>query len=99
MIFLRFPDEQTYLSAIEPYTDAEGNCTIPHMDVIGLIYEGGEWDEEGNVITPPVAIYGWHANLPGPDVPEGLESYVIDTPSNPRRIFQGWAQELVFGNA
>lgn len=90
MIFLRFPDEQAFHDAIEPHTDTEGNCTIPHIDVIGLIYEGGEYDDEGNVITPPVAIPGWHVNLPGPDVPEGWEPYVIPTPSNPRRIFQGW---------
>ncbi|MGO4151523.1 hypothetical protein [Cupriavidus sp. YAF13] len=30
---------------------------------IGTIYEGGEWDAAGNVLTPPVAVPGWHVNL------------------------------------
>ena len=91
MIFLRFPNKEAFDAAVAPYTDAEGHCTIPHIDVIGLIYEGGEYDSEGNVIVAPVAIDGWHVNLPGPDVPEGWEQYVIPTPNTPHRIYQGWA--------
>lgn len=84
MIFLRFPDEPTFLS-LAPQ-DEYGNITVPNIDVIGTIYEGGEYDDEGNVITPPVAIPGYHVNMIG-DVPEAWQPYVIDRPENPYRVF------------
>ena len=87
MIFLRFPNEQTFLDAIAPYLDDEGNLTLPNIDVIGTIYEGGTCDDEGNVIEPPVALYGWHVNATG--VPDDWREYVIDRPGRPHRIFAG----------
>lgn len=87
MIFLRFPDEQTFLATIEPYTDEEGNIGIPNLDVIGLIYDGGTYDEEGGVITPPVAIPGYHVNAI--TIPDDWQQYVIDRPNNPHRVFAG----------
>lgn len=83
-IFLRFPDEATFLS-LAP-TDEEGNLAVPNVDVIGLIYEGGEYDEDGEVVTPPTAIPGWHVNMLG-EVPEAWQLYVIPEPENPHRIF------------
>ena len=41
--------------------------------------EGGEWDDDGNVITEPTALDGWHVNYLG-DLPTGWESYEV-TPS------------------
>lgn len=38
---------------------AEGVC----ISAIGTIYEGGEWDADGGVITAPTAVPGWHVNL------------------------------------
>jgi hypothetical protein len=35
------------------------------LDVIGVITRGGEWDDEGNVITPPEVLDGWHVNYVG----------------------------------
>lgn len=85
MIFLRFPDEATFLAAAAPYTDEEG-INIPNLDVIGTIYEGGEWDAEGNVITPPTQLPGYHVNMLG-NVPSEFEPYVIERPENPYRVF------------
>ena len=34
-----------------------------NLSSIGTIYEGGTWDADGNVITPPTAVPGWHVNL------------------------------------
>ncbi len=85
-IFLHFPDEATFKDAIASYVDEEGNCSVPNLDVIGLIYEGGEYDEDGEVITPPTAIPGWHVNLIG-EVPEAFAEYVIEAPAHPYRVF------------
>ena len=88
MIFLHFPNKATFLAAVAPYTDDEGNITVPNIDVIGTIYEGGEYDEEGNVITPPQAIPGYHVNMIGP-IPEAFEAFVIERPNYPYRVFAG----------
>lgn len=87
MIFLRFPNEQTFLDVIAPYLDEENNITLPNIDVIGIIEEGGEYDNEGNVITPPVAIEGYHVNAH--EIPDDWQKYVIDRPNNPHRIYMG----------
>lgn len=85
MIFLRFPNEATFLAAAASYT-VEGNINIPNLDIIGTIYEGGEWDEEGNVITPPTQLPGYHVNMIGP-TPEGFRPFVIRRPKKPYRVF------------
>lgn len=87
MIFLRFPNEQAFLDAIAPYLDEEGNLALPNIDIIGTIYEGGTYDDEGNVIEPPVAIDGWHVNAL--EIPDDWQGYVIDRPNNPYRIYMG----------
>lgn len=86
MIFLRFPDEATFLSVITK--DEEGNISLPNIDVVGLIYEGGEYGEDGEVITEPVAIPGYHVNFIG-ELPPELDPYVIERPKKPYRIFAG----------
>ena len=88
--YLRFPDEPTALSAL---TDAglmgeDGPILASHehaLDVIGTISLGGEWDADGNVITPPTVLDGWHINYVG-ELPQGWEQYVV-TPDSPVRIF------------
>lgn len=87
MIFLRFPDEATYHAALQPYKTEDGHVTIPDWDHIGLISVGGEYDEDGNVIAPPVVLPGYHANAI--TAPKGLEQYVIAKPRNPRRVYAG----------
>jgi hypothetical protein len=95
--FFRFPDEATGMAAIEAAgftsTDEDGNTVIltaSHdwaLDVIGPIYRGGSYDEQGEVIEPPVLLDGWHVNYVGP-LPDGWEDYVV-YPENPARVFAG----------
>jgi hypothetical protein len=57
------------------------------IDEIGIITEGGTYDAEGNVITPPTPLNGWHVNTAG-IAPEAWDEFlvVVNTPS---RIFFG----------
>ncbi|CAG2129075.1 hypothetical protein [Cupriavidus numazuensis] len=34
-----------------------------NLSTIGTVAVGGEWDAEGNMITAPVEVPGWHVNL------------------------------------
>ena len=55
------------------------------IDEIGIIYEGGTYDAEGEVITPPTALPGWHVNTAG-IAPEAWEEFLV-TPQNPKRVW------------
>ena len=87
----RFPDEATGMAALEAagLLNEDGEpITASHnhsLDIIGPITRGGEWDDEGNVITPPETLDGWHLNYQG-ELPEGWEEYVV-TPEQPVRVF------------
>ncbi|NUA26094.1 hypothetical protein [Cupriavidus basilensis] len=71
--FLRGVDRDTTRAAllaaglIVEHTEGGETARVPaagvNLSTIGTIYEGGEWDAAGNVITPPVAVPGWHVNL------------------------------------
>jgi hypothetical protein len=80
----------------EPVFDDDGNktgeelkfvgCTHSYAcDVVGCISRGGEWDEDGNVITPPKVLEGWHVNLRG-NVPDEWLQYAV-WPEQPARVF------------
>ena len=56
------------------------------LDIIGAIYTPGEYDSEGNVITEPTPIPGWHVN--SPQAIEGWDDYRV-TPATPLRVFAG----------
>ena len=99
--YLRFPDEASMKAAfdtIESNTDHGAIVSHPvvsHMavDIIGLIYDptgetckiigpdGGEID--ASVMAP---LEGWHVNLRGDSLPDGLEQYIVN-PTNPRRVW------------
>ena len=97
--FFKFADEAAWLTAartagfMTTVTDEDGNetehlqaYTHSHaIDVVGIITEGGEWDEEGNETVAPTVLPGWHINYLG-DLPEGWESYEV-SPESPNRIF------------
>jgi len=89
--FFRFPDEATGMAALDAaglLTEDGKFITASHhhaLDVLGIIQRGGEWDDEGNVITPPTVLHGWHVNYQG-EVPEGWEQYAV-TPQNPVRVW------------
>lgn len=55
--------------------------------IIGTIYNNdGEYDEEGNVITDPTVMEGYHVNTTTKLV--GLDDYLV-TPEVPRQVFAG----------
>jgi hypothetical protein len=89
--FIRFPDAETGMKALDDAGLLDGDLqfiTASHnhaLDVIGEIQRGGEWDEKGNVITPPEMLNGWHLNYVG-ELPEGWEEFVV-TPEQPVRVF------------
>ena len=93
--FFRFPDESTGIAALDAAgliaTDEDGAqqfITASHnhaLDVIGTISRGGEWDEEGNVITPPELLPGWHVNYRG-EVPDEWLQYAV-WPEQPVRVW------------
>jgi len=70
-------------------TEWEEQQLFRNTDIIGVIYEGGSWDEEGNEVEAPVALEGFHCNvraLPGESV-DALELYKIETPNSPERVW------------
>lgn len=91
--FIRFPDEATGMAFLRgagliylDENDTEHFFTASHqhsLDVIGTITRGGEWDDEGNVITAPIVLDGWHVNYSG-ELPDGWKDYVVE-PRNPVR--------------
>ena len=91
----RFPDEATGMDAIKAagfaVMDEDGIVrliTASHthaLDVVGRISRGGEWDEDGNEITHPEVLEGWHVNYRG-EVPDGWLQYAVE-PQNPIRVW------------
>ena len=61
------------------------------VDVIGTIYNNdGVYDEEGNQITPPTAVDGFHVNAKWMNPPKSRAvTATIDKPATPHRIFLG----------
>ena len=97
--YLRFTDEATFQTAAETAgfytapTDEEpgGYTCYTHnhsMDIVGVIYnDDGVYDDEGEVVTPPTPVTGWHVNFKG-TLPDGWSANVV-TPTTPYRIFAG----------
>jgi len=89
--FFRFPDEVTGMAALDAaglLTEDGDPLTASHthaLDVVGLISIGGEYDDEGEVITPPTLLDGWHINYVG-ELPDGWEEYVVSL-EQPVRVF------------
>jgi hypothetical protein len=89
--FFRFPDKATGMAALEAaglLTEDGDPITASHthaLDVIGTISIGGEYDDEGEVITPPTLLDGWHINYIG-ELPDGWDAYVV-SPEQPVRVW------------
>jgi hypothetical protein len=59
------------------------------IDVVGVIYnDDGVYSDDGEVITPPTPMDGWHVNYKAATLPSELEAYVV-TPNSPHRKFAG----------
>jgi len=98
--FFRFTDEAAWVTAAKAagfyvtVTDDEGvesevlqAYTANHaIDVIGTLYnDDGVYDEEGEEVTAPTAMAGFHVNYLG-DLPEGWDAFEV-TPEQPKRVF------------
>lgn len=71
-------------------TEWEERPRFRNIDVLGTIYNGGSWDEEGNELEAPVAEPGWHVNLRclEGETSEHLDAFLVDpTPATPRRVW------------
>jgi hypothetical protein len=89
--YLKFPNKKTAKQLLEKagFLDEDKNiisCTHDYaIDVVGVITEGGEYDEEGNVITQPITLSGWHINYVG-ELPSDWKQYLV-SPEEPVRVF------------
>jgi len=89
--FYRFPDAQTFTALLPEGALPDGETYQPLPDnviamrVIGTLYESGVFDEQGELVQPPVALAGWHVNVLG-DPGEGWAGYEI-FPSSPTGVF------------
>ena len=98
--YFRFTDETAWVTAAKAagfyvtVADEEGvesevlsaYTTDRAIDVIGTLYnDDGIYDEEGEEVTAPTPMDGWHVNYLG-DLPEGWETYEVK-PEPPKRIF------------
>ena len=94
-IFLRFPDEATFLATLPADFEQHGETGSPlpagveAISIVVTLSTGGAWDEAGNVITPPTVLPGWHVNMLGA-VPPEWAAYVV-VPTTPVRVFGGEA--------
>jgi hypothetical protein len=89
--YLKFPNEKTALSKLKlaGFINEDNeiiNASHYHaIDVVGVITQGGEYDEEGNVVVQPTTLSGWHINYVG-ELPESWEEYLV-SPEFPVRVF------------
>ncbi len=88
--YLTFPDKATQETFYKPDEENPVNL-FPQLfwDIIGTIYEPGTYDEEGNELTPPTPLDGWHVNVSYhflKDWPTELDPYIIEPPATPYRV-------------
>ena len=93
----RFPDEAVGMAALAAAGLLNGSTTpvvASHshaLDVIGVIIQS-ELDEQGNAITPPQLVPGWHVNFVGVP-PDGWAAYEVQ-PQNPYRVWLGEVHDI-----
>lgn len=89
----KFDSRQQFrtLAAAEGLINADGDLIVSSLthalDEIGTIYEGGSLSPEGEVITPPVALTGWHVNTIA-QAPVAWDAYLVIV-NTPARVFLG----------
>jgi hypothetical protein len=90
-LYLRFPDEASFEATLPAGFEPQGETGSPLPDgvqairIIGPMYSGGTYDEQGNVITAPTLIAGWHVNVLG-TLPDAWKAYEIH-PVTPSGVF------------
>jgi hypothetical protein len=89
--YLRFPNKKTALSKLKSagFINEENeiiSASHSHaIDVVGVITQGGEYDEEGNFVVQPTTLSGWHINYVG-ELPVEIQKYIV-TPEFPVRVY------------
>lgn len=86
--YLKFASEAEAIERLACYRDADGWIAASHshaLDVIGTITTPAVLDADGNVVSPPVTLDGYHVNLRG-RLPDGCAANVV-TPATPQRVF------------
>lgn len=58
------------------------------IDIIGPLYDPGQYGADGKEISPPVLLPGWHVNITTADMTPELEPFVVE-PSPLRRVWAG----------
>jgi hypothetical protein len=97
MYCYRFNSEEHFLilATAEGLVTAEGqlitNSHTHSLDPIGTIYTGGTYDAEGNVITAPTPISGYHVNAIG-IAPDAWDEFLVVV-NSPARVFLGGATQ------
>jgi hypothetical protein len=96
--YLRFPSQDVWKQAatavgVLSVVDGEEQWSYyTHdwaVDDVGVIYnDDGVYSDDGEVITPPTPMDGWHVNYKAATLPSDLEAYVV-TPNSPNRKFAG----------
>ena len=93
----RFPNEAVGIAALAAAGLLNGDgtpVTASHshaLDAIGDIIQA-ELDEQGNAITPPRLVPGWHVNFVGVP-PDGWAAYEVQ-PQNPYRVWLGEVHDI-----
>ncbi|WP_228723048.1 hypothetical protein [Limnobaculum xujianqingii] len=81
MRYLRFPDERTAIECCPEWFTA-GNWIQPtlriEIAVRGTLYkDNGEYDEDGNVVTPPTPKDGFFVDVIRGEVPLAAQQYIV----------------------
>jgi hypothetical protein len=90
-LYLRFPDRATFEATLPAGFEPQGETGSPLPDgisalsIIGAMYDGGTFDAQGNVITPPSLVAGFHVNALG-TLPDAWKGYQV-FPASPDRVF------------
>jgi hypothetical protein len=93
----KFPDRDAFreLAAAKGLINEEGGLiTDSHEHSIvevGLIYVGGEYDADGELITAPALLDGYHVNSNAQFAPETWDEFLIIV-NNPACVFAGGPQ-------
>jgi len=80
---LKFQSQADWEQLKEQLTGEEGNPAIITIVELGTLSEGGQWDNEGNVVEEPIILEGYHVDIKTDRLIDELNQYIV-TPKNPR---------------
>jgi hypothetical protein len=84
--YLEFTDEDEARSILCDFYSAEFGWDLSIIDPVGILYNNDAvFDTQGNCITEPTPLVGWHMNLIG-NLPASALAYELN-PAKPKRVF------------